>query len=244
MSNYPSGKPGKEKTQRVVAGILFLSVLVLGSGTLAIASTANSMLQIQGDRITGVLRQVPLRVVLEQLQEKLAIEYLATGKELDKLVSGNFSDESLPKALSRILASWDYALKVDQQGRVKQIFVLAKARPMAIKKGTENASESVMAVFAGKAMRSETSLGTQKAQVSLSERAVVLTPEESVPVSPMFVESSNKFRPMIIQPSHGRTMPIKPASSLMQVIPASGYLPMDVRPVSEDVQMEFMKGHN
>lgn len=244
MSNYLSGKPGKKKTQRIVAGIVFLSVLVLGSGALAIASTTHSMLQVQGDRITGVLKQVSLRMVLEQLQEKLAIEYLVPGKELDKLVSGNFSDESVPKALSKILASWDYALKVDQQGRVQQIFVLAKIRTIAIKEDTGKASESVMAVFAGKVMKSEPSLGTQEAQVVLPERAVTVKPEEGVPVSPMFVGSSNKLRPMIIQSPHGRTMRIQPASSLMQVIPASGYLPMDFLPVSEDVRLEFMKGHN
>ena len=134
MTNYPSAKPGQKKIKRFVAGILLLSWLVFGNGGLGLASEAHSLLQIQGDRITGALNQVPLRTVLEQLQEKLAIEYVVPGEELDKSVSANLAREPVIKALSKILASWDYALQVDQQGKVHQIFVVGRSEERRVVK--------------------------------------------------------------------------------------------------------------
>jgi hypothetical protein len=49
---------------------------------------------------------------------------------------------------------------------------------------------------------------------------------------------------MVIQPPQGDPMPIQPSSDIMQVIPGSGYPPMDILPVSEDARMEFIKENN
>lgn len=243
MSNYPSAKPGQEKIQRLVAGILLLSWLVLGNGGLGVASETHSLLQIQGDRITGVLSQVPLRTVLEQLQEKLAIEYVVPGEELDKPVSANLADEPVIKALSKILASWDYALQVDQQGRVHQIFVVVKMGPIEIEKNAVKTSESKMADFPKNMTRSEPILRTPKMRALLPGREMTSNPERDAMVSPMFIGSSEKLRPMVIQPPQGGPMRIQPSSNFMPVIPASGYPPMEILPVSEDAQREFIEGH-
>jgi hypothetical protein len=238
MGNYPSAKPGQKKIKRLVAGILLLSWLVIGNGGLGDASETHSLLQIQGDRITGVLSQVPLRTVLEQLQEKLAIEYVVPGEELDKPVSANLADEPVIKALSKILASWDYALQVDQQGRVHQIFVVAKIETIEIEKNAVKTSESKMADFPKNMTRSEP-IRTPKTGALLPGTEMTLNHERDAMVSPMFIKPSEKLRPMVIQPSQGGPMSIQPSSNFMQVIPASGYPPMDILPVSEDAQREF-----
>ncbi len=244
MSNYPSANSSQEKIKRLFAGILLLSWLVLGNGGLGVASETHSLLQIQGDRITGVLSQVPLRTVLEQLQEKLAIEYVVPGEELDKPVSANLAGEPVSKALSKILASWDYALQVDQQGRVHQIFVVAKMVTIEIEKNTVKTSESKMAAFPRKMTRSEPILLTPQTGTLPSGTEMTSNPERDAMVSPMFVVPSEKLRPMVIQPPQGGEMYVQPSSDVMQVIPASGYPPMDVLPVSEDEGREFFEGHN
>ena len=241
MSNYPSANSGQEKIKRLFAGILLLSWLVLGNGGLGVASETHSLLQIQGDRITGVLSQVPLRTVLEQLQEKLAIEYVVPGEELDKPVSANLAGEPVSKALSKILASWDYALQVDQQGRVHQIFVVAKMVTIEIEKNTVKTSEAKMAAFPRKMTRSEPILLTPKTAILPSGTEMTSNPERDAMVSPMFVVPSEKLRPMVIQPPQGGAMYVQPSSDVMQVIPASGYPPMDVLPVSEDAGREFFE---
>ena len=244
MSNYHRVNPAQEKIQRVVAGILLFSWLVLGNGGVGVASDTHFLLKIHGDRITGVLNQVPLRTVLEQLQEKLAIEYVVPGEELDKPVSANLGGEPVPKALSKILASWDYALQVDQQGRVHQIFVVAKNGTIESQKNPVKTSESKMADFPRKITRSESILRTSKMQALLPGTEMTSNAEGDAMVPPMFIGSSEKLRPMVIQPSQGGPMIVQPSSNFMQVIPASGYPPMEIHPVSEEAQRDFMEGHN
>jgi len=244
MSNNSIASQGQEKIQRLVVGILLLSLLVLGTGGLGVASEAPSLLQIQGDRITGVLTQVPLRMVLKQLKEKLAIEYVVPEEELDKPVSANLAGEPVIKTLSKVLASWDYALQVDQQGRVHQIFVVAKNGTIENEKNSVKTSESKMAAFPRKMTRSESILRTPKAQVPLPGTEMTSNPEEDAMVSPMLIDSSEMLPPMVIQPPQGGPMSIQPSSNFMQVIPASGYPPMEIHPVSEEAQRDFMEGHN
>jgi hypothetical protein len=244
MSNYHRVNPAQEKIQRVFAGILLLSWLILGIGGVGVASETHSLLQIHGDRITGALNQVPLRTVLEQLQEKLAIEYVVPGEELDKPVSANLGGEPVSKALSKILASWDYALQVDQQGRVHQIFVVSKNGTIENEKNPVKTSESKMAAFPRKMTRSESILRTPKAQVPLPGTEMASNPEGDAMVSPMFIGSSEKLRPTVMQPTQGGPMSIQPSSSFMQVIPASGYPPMEIHPVSAEAQRDFLEGHN
>ena len=167
-----------------------------------------------------------------------------SNEELDKPVSANFAGELVTNALSKILASWDYALQVDQLGRVQQIFVAAKIWPIETKNSSGKTSESLMAAFPEKMTRSEPTLRTHEMQVFQPGTAIASKSEGGVAVSPMFFGSSGNSHPMIIQSPHGSVMAIQPASKFMQVIPASGYPPMDILPVSENVRMEFVKGNN
>jgi len=252
MSNYFSASSGQENTKRTVAGILLFIMLVLGHGGIGMASETHSLLHIQRDRITGVLTQVPLRMVLGQLQEKLAIDSVVPEEELDKLVSANLAGEPVIKALSKILAPWDYALQVGLEGRVHQIFVVAKAEPSEIKGNEVKASEYNPAIFTGKMEGREPVPEASTAHPFLpgTERAANLeavhvpNPERDAIVSPMGIVPSEDLPQMVIHSPKGRSMKIQPSTDSMQVIPASGYPPMEILPASEDVRMEFIEGHN
>ncbi len=247
MNNYPKTKPGKAKVQQFVAGILLMSWLVLGNVSIGVASTASSMLKIQGDRITGILKQVPLRTVLNQLQEELAIKYVVSHEELDKPVSGNFTGELVTKSLTKILASWDYALQVNQKGRVQQIFVVAKVGPMEFEKNKENALKSPMTVFP-KNITTRQPIQTKSNPQALLFRTEVTSNVEvdsqagAIMVSAMPMESSEDLPPMITQSVQGQKMSFQPSANFMQTIPASAFAPMDVFPVSEVAPMEFIGG--
>ena len=252
MSNYFSASSGQENTKRIVAGILLFIVLALGHGGIGIASEAHSLLQIQKDRITGVLTQVPLRAVLEQLQEKLGIESVVPEEELDRLISANLTGEPVIKSLSKILALWDYAVQVDPEGRVYKIFVVAKAEPIEIEENEVKASESNPAIFTGKMAGSGLvpEASTSRPLLPGGERTANLeavhvpNPERDLMASPMDIVPSEELPQMAIQPTQAETMIIQPSSDFMQVIPASAYPPMEILPVSEDVRMEFIEGHN
>ena len=240
MNNYTSAKRGQKKSKQLVAGILLLSWLVLGSAGIGVASETPSLLQFQGDRITGVLNHVSLRTVLEQFREKLAIEYVVPREELDKPVSANLGGEPVTKALSKILASWDYALQVDHQGRVHQIFVVTKNGTIKNEKNPVKTSESKVAALPKNMTRSEPILLTSKTRVLLPEVEMTSNPERDAMAS----LSSEKLPPMVIQPSQTGPMSIQTSSTFMQVIPASGYPPMEILPVSEEARREFMELHN
>ena len=240
MNNYTSTKLGQKKSKQLVAGILLLSCLVLGIAGIGVASETTTLLQFQGDRITGVLNHVPLRTVLEQFREKLAIEYVVPREELDKPVSAFLAHESESKALSKILASWDYALQVDHQGRVHQIFVVTKNGTIKNEKNPVKTSESKVAALPKNMTRSEPILLTSKARVLLPEVEMTPNPERDSMAS----LSSEKLPPMVIQPSQTGPMSIQASSTFMQVIPASGYPPMEILPVSEEARREFLEVHN
>ena len=252
MRNDHSANPGQKKIQGLVAGILLLSWLILGNGGVGVASETPFRLQVQGDRITGVLSQVPLRTVLEKLQQKLAIEYVVPEEELDRLVSANFTGEPVIKALSKILTPWDYALQVDQEGRVHQIFVVAKAEPIEIEDNEVKVTESTIVAFSREMAKSEMATETSKArdflpnaEMTLNPEAVIVSdPERGLMASPMSIVPSEELPQMVIHSYQGEEMNIQSSTDSMQVIPASGYTPMDILPASEDVRMEFLEGHN
>ena len=244
MNINASKKQFLEKFQRFLTGIFLLICLVAGNGGYGIASETHSHVQIQGDRITGVLIQVPLRRVLDQLHEKLAVEYDVPEKELDKLVSVNLVGETVSNALTKVLSSWDYALRVDQKGRVHQIFVAAKIGPFETRKNAEKTSESQMAIFPRKMMESEPIYKTSNPNILLSRAEIPSQPEKDAISTLNFLGTSEKIRPMVIQSSPRTPMSIQSSSNFMQVIPASGYPPMDILPVSEDALREFIEAHN
>ena len=242
MSNYPSVKPGGRSPSRVVAGLLFLSWLFLGNGSLGLASETRSQLKIEGDSITGALIQVPLHSVLEELNEKLGIEFEVPKQELDKLVSANLNGESVSKSLSKILSSWDHAFQVNGQGRVQQIFVVSKILPTEIQKNTLGTSGSSMAIFAKAKAKNESPIMAPNPGISILQAEKPSNPENVVKSFPNFGKTPETILPMPIQQPVVSAMNIQSSSNFMQIIPASGYPPMEILPVSDEAQREFIVG--
>lgn len=107
-------------------GMFLVSLSLVGNGGVGLASMVIGPLQIHHERVTGSVIQLPLRIILDQFQEQLGVEYQAPKEELEQCVSVDLHGESLPQALAKILAQWDYALTIDPSGRVQEIFVVRK----------------------------------------------------------------------------------------------------------------------
>ena len=116
----------KKTNALLVVGVFFVSLSLVGNDGVGLASRVNSPLQIHHESVTGSVMQSPLRSILDQFQEQLGIAYQAPKEELEERVSVDLQGESLPQALAKILAPWDYALTRDPAGRVQEIFVVRK----------------------------------------------------------------------------------------------------------------------
>ncbi len=242
MSNYPSVQVGKGNRTRVIGGLLFLSCMLLANGSLVFASETRSQLKITGDSIAGVLIKVPLHVVLEELREKLVIEFDVPQEERDKLISANLTGESVKKSLSKILSPWDYAFQVNGQGRVQQVFVVSKIFPTENLNTPVKIGEPQMAVLANREI--QLSRKTPNSSGSISSPEFYYSPERIMETLSNFGEISESGVPMPIQETQGNPGNIQPSSSFMQVIPASGFPPMEILPVGEEMQREFIGGGN
>jgi hypothetical protein len=258
--------------QRAMAGlvkrlalIIFLLLVGLKGGGLALSQ--DGPLQLDGDRLTGHLSQVPLRIVLEQLQKQLGIIYEVPAGELDTVISVDLEQEPIVPALGKILAPWDYAFTMNAGGHLRFLYITPKAAPVEAVSGSSEASD----VKPSKALaerglsplkQSEPVRGAGEIDRSLSnERKPDST---SPPPSSAFASPPAKIPglrapaegvPMAIQQvPPGTTMPMLPASGIggmqvtppanpsdMPIIPATAYPPMDIQPVPDYLQEEMLR---
>lgn len=72
---------------------------------------------------------MPLCTVLGQLQKQLGLDYVAPYAELEKVISVRLQKEPLPRALSKILAHWNYAFTVNAAGNITTLHVMTKVSP-------------------------------------------------------------------------------------------------------------------
>ncbi len=250
----------------LVLGIFLIFGTLMGQG---MASTPEVPLQVEGDRLTGHLSQVPLRTVLEQLQKQLGIKYEAPVEELNKVISVDLHQDKILPALAKILAQWDYAFTVNAAGRLQYLYVTPKAPPREAGSEMRNPSNVGLSNALG-----ESDLGADHQMEPVQEE--VGTPsflpheeesgENSLPASSSFSSSSDPEEidglrapvvgvPMDIQPvPAGTTMPMVPASSGsgmqvtppdnlpdMPIIPGTSYPPMEIEPVPTYLQEEMLR---
>ena len=91
----------KKTNASLVVGMFLVSLFLVGSGGFVLASTVIEPLQIRQERVTGRVNQLSLRLILDQFQEQLGIEYQAPKEELEQPVSVDLQGESLPRALAK-----------------------------------------------------------------------------------------------------------------------------------------------
>jgi len=251
---------------RLIITLALMFVMILGSlkGE-GWASTAEGLLQLEGDRLTGHLSQVTLRTVLEQLRKQLGITYEAPSGELDKVISVDLQQVPVIPALAKILAPWDYAFTVNSAGHLQFLYVTPKAPPeeptFHTKESSEVPSSNTLAeTESGSFPSGDSSQEAGDVDLALPQE------QESDPTSPSAStlgsppEQMDGFSPpmagvpMAIQPvPAGTTMPIVPSGGSgmnvtpatsppdMPIIPATAYPPMDIQPVPDYLQEEMLR---
>lgn len=224
------------KTPKVLLVVIFLvSLCVVGNVAFGLASNGKGPLQIQQGRVTGTVTQIPLHIILEQLHEQLGIEYTAPKEELEKHVSVELQQESLEQALAKILASWDYALKIDPAGKVQQIFVVRKI-PAG---GQEEKAFNVEDARTDFSNDSEEGHRTRK---FMRKQQGVLRDESSV-ASRIFGASPPFMQPVSPQQDE-RELWDAMEEDKMGTIPPIGYPEMEVNQVSEKEQQAILHSLN
>jgi hypothetical protein len=221
-----------------------LSISILGLTNWALASDPRGRLHIESGRLTGELTQMTLRAVLDRLHDQLGINYVVPAGELGKVVSVTLQKEPLTKALSKILAPWDYAFTLDSVGNIKTIYVMTKVSPEASLADTG---------MKGKGPASRENPGSDMRH----EEQVNIIPMPGLPrrqrTAGSGKEITYKAVPMEIRPpAPGTSMPILPANPkgmqvtpgtrahAMKIIPSTAYPPMNIQPVPEHVQQELL----
>jgi hypothetical protein len=244
-------------TLLIVCGGVLLSVSMLGLTGWALASDPLVRLHVDSGRLTGQLTQVTLRAVLGQLHNQLGIDYVAPDAELGKVISVTLQKEPLSRALSKILAAWDYAFTLDAAGNIKTLYVTAKVAPetsladMMAKGGRPESHEQKVSELQrhgwaghGSGMRREDQLNKKASMSGLSTRERAVTSRKVL----ASLGASMGIRPpapgtsMQILPANVKSMPISPGGSAraMEIIPPTAYPPMNIQPVPEHVQQEML----
>ena len=214
----------------LVVGIFLVGLFLAGTSGVGLPSTVIEPLQIHHESITGSVSQLPLRLILDQFQEQLGVEYQAPKEELDQRVSVDLHGESLPQALAKILAQWDYALTIDSAGRVQEIFVMRKIptggpEEKTIKPGYDRND------FSNRwSKRSRTFMGEPQGAV-MDERHVE---------SPQFGTSPSVLPPGAPQ-QYERELQDAMDSAGMGIIPPAGYPEMEVHQVSDEEQNAILQ---
>lgn len=233
-----------------VCGGILLSVAMFGRTGWAMASDPLVRLHVDSGRLTGQLSQVTLRAVLGQLHAQLGIDYVAPAGELGKIISVTLQKEPLSKALSMILAPWDYAFTLDAAGNVKTLYVMAKVPP-------ESSSAHTVAQSSGVGFK-ESDLQKYTQGDSGIEGKFNNKPTK-LDRPTLGKAGTNERRlaagvvPMEIRPpAPGTSMPILPAKEtgmrvtpggnarVMEIIPPTAYPPMNIQPVPEYIQQDML----
>lgn len=236
-----------------VCGVILLCVTMLGRTGWALASDSLVRLHVDSGRLTGQLTQVPLRAVLGQLHAQLGIDYVAPAGELEKVISVTLRKEPLSKALSMILAPWDYAFTFDAAGNVKTVYVIAKVSPetslavtMAKSGGVGNREDKAgeLQGHTREDPKAEDQLNNKASKPDLPTRDRAGTNERVFASAdvPMEIRPPAPGTSMPILPAKGTGMRVTPGGSaqVMEIIPPTAYPPMNIQPVSEHAQQEML----
>lgn len=112
--------------RRFAMALLGSSVCLCVNGALVLAHASNAVLVSRG-RLTATLQQVPLKTVLQELQQQTGLKYTLPREEADRPISVAFTALPLRTGLSRILAHVNHAISFDANGMPVQVIIGKKA---------------------------------------------------------------------------------------------------------------------
>ena len=257
MKYHIQRKLGSGRPLLMVCGGMLLGISLCELPNWALASNRQIPLYVDSGRLTGQLNQVTLRTVLGQLHNQLGLDYVAPDAELEKVITVSFQKEPLPRALSKILAQWNYAFTLDAAGNITTLHVMAKLPP-------EVPSPDTMVQNQGR--KSHEQKGRTLPRQGGAHHGTGRTREhqlsKNVPLAPMPAGESTResrkvfaslnlsmdIRPpapgtsMPILPTNPKGMQVTPAGSAqsMEIIPPSAYPPMNIEPVPRYRQQEML----
>lgn len=241
----------------MVCGWVLLSICLCGLADWALASDRQIPLHVDSGRLTGQLSQVTLRTVLSKLHEQLGLNYVAPDAELEKVISVTLQKEPLPRALSKILAQWDYAFTLDAAGNITTLHVMGKVPPEVsladtmVGSGGRESHEQKRRELTRQGGVAHGLGGPREDQLSKNVPLSLMPTQERARESSKILASldlSMDIRP----PAPGTSMPIfhanpngmqvTPAGSAqaMDIIPPSAYPPMNIQPVPGYRQQEML----
>jgi len=257
MKYHIQRKLGSGRPLLMVCGGMLLGIGLCGLPDWALASNRQIPLHVDSGRLTGQLNQVTLRTVLGQLHDQLGLDYVAPDAELEKVITVSFQKELLPRALSMILAQWNYAFTLDAAGNITTLHVMAKVQPdvpspdtMVNNQGRESQEQNGRTLprqggahhGTGRTREHQLSKNVPLAPMPAGERTrksrkVFTSLDLSMDIRPPAPGTS-----MPILPANPKGMQVTPAGSAqsMEIIPASAYPPMNIQPVPEYRQQEML----
>ncbi len=118
-----SGK-GKE---RVMVVLLACSVFLCVESGRVLAQPTPVAIEVHRETMTARLHQVPLKAVLQELQQQTGLKYTVAPEEADRPISVEFTAWPLRKGLSRILAEVNHAISFDANGMPVQVIIAKKS---------------------------------------------------------------------------------------------------------------------
>ncbi len=240
-----------------MCGGVLLSVSMLGMTGWALASGPVVRFHVDSGRLTAQFTQVTLRTVLGQLHDQLGIDYVAPDAELGKVISVTLQQEPLSRALSKILAPWDYAFTLDAAGQIKTLYVMAKVSPEAsltdtmTKSGRPESSKQKVSELQRPGRRDHESGVRHEDPLTKKDTMPGLSTKEKAGESekifasmavPMEIRPPAPGTSMPILPANRKDMQITPGGSAgaMEIIPPTAYSSMNIQPVPEHVQQEML----
>jgi len=219
----------------LVVGVFFVSLSLVGHGGIGLASMVIEPLQIQQESVTGSVIQLPLLIILDQFKEQLGIAYQAPKEELEQRVSVDLHGESLPQALAKILAQWDYALKKDSADRVQEIFVVRKI-------SIGGPEEKAIKAEDDRSVAPHSMRGSKRGRKFMGEpQGALMDERHGDPFT--FGTSLPVIQP---GPSHQGERGFRDAMDKagMGIIPPAGYPEMEVTQVSDEAQKAILQSLN
>jgi len=215
-------------------GLFLVSLGFAGNIGVGLASNETGLLQIHQDQVTGSVMQLPLQIILDQLQQ-LGIEYTAPTEALETRVSVDLQQESIARALAKILAPWDYALKMDPAGTIQEIFVVQKIPAAGPEDQTikEEYNRRISSRFTRVSKRPRIYMGEQ--QGALKEEIAV----GSLPfgTSRPVIQQEPPEIPEIDEGNFWDAL----GEAGMEYIPPTGYPEMEVTPASEEEKQAILR---
>jgi len=215
-----------------------LSVVAGGSMNVAQATETQHLFHIHHQTLTGTLDHIPLKAVLQDLKEQLGLEYSGPKKEMQTLVSGQFQSESLPTALSKILAAWDYALIFDQTGNPVKIFLATKLTDETIQAREQPQPQHVRQERSRPSTSHESNSSTFPRSSADHDNHQQKIKASSMPVGPpvtlphMMLQPLARKEMVITSAASSAKMPIFPPGKVMEIIPSTSLAEMPIIPAS------------